>query len=247
MNVLEAATWSPKIQISEWNTVKEGVFSGAHRNVFYPVFCISGDLYPAVRLYCSVGVISRICWYLCHAVSLSVARLSPCSALPLFFSPKATFDLAGCHPAKNCPEFSDLSPTRLTRDILRTTALHGCLWAHFHSYMFGMATVPIHFLHFREFMLRCCVSSRFCSTLPAVSVVLCPSFILPVPHITPDQATNYGCWHEPPCNLKSTLLCCFALSLCLQSCHSSPSIQLYPSPPPPLSSVISLYVDLLTH
>lgn len=36
--VLEAATWSPKIQISEWNTVKEGVFSGAHRNVFILCF-----------------------------------------------------------------------------------------------------------------------------------------------------------------------------------------------------------------
>lgn len=48
------------------------------------------------------------------------------------------------------------------------------------------------------------------------SVVLCPSSLLPVALTTPDQATNYGCWHEPPCNLKSTslplrVLLCFLL------------------------------------
>lgn len=81
-------------QITEWNTWEAGCVFCCAQECFYPVFCISGDSYPAVLLYCSVGARARICWYLCHAVSLSVARLLPRSALPLFSSPKATFDLA---------------------------------------------------------------------------------------------------------------------------------------------------------
>lgn len=77
---------------------------------------------------------------------------------------------------------------------------------------------------------------------PAVSLVLCPSFKLPVPSVTPDQGANYGCWHEPPCNLKSTSLRCLAPSLCLESCRSSPSIQL-DSPPPCLLPLFYLYME----
>lgn len=85
--------------------MKEGVFSGTWWNVFIMSFAFQGDVFPAVFLYCSAGVRSRICWYLCHAE----ARLAPWSSLPLFFSPTATFDLAGCHP-KNRSNFQTCHP-----------------------------------------------------------------------------------------------------------------------------------------
>lgn len=186
-------------------------------------FAFQGDVFPAVFLYCSAGVRSRICWYLCHAE----ARLSPWSSLPLFFSPTATFDLAGCHP-KNCSKkFSDL-PSAHAECSEQLCFIHVCGRIFMHTHVTWTLT-------FSTSENSYCIAADQVHSIPhrlsAASVVLCP-FILPVPHITPDQATNYSCWHEPPSN--STSLCC--LSLCLQSCHSSPSIQVFSSPPPPLPS-----------
>lgn len=146
-----------EIQTNQRNTVTV-VFSDA----CMCFFCLSC---PAVPLYDSAGVRSRVCSCSCHPVSLSVARLSPRSAPPLFFSPKATFDLAGRQPAQELPEFSDSSSTRLTRDILRTTASY--VWAYSHSHMGLPRTLPsLTFSFSGTFILHSCVSSGFWSAQP---------------------------------------------------------------------------------
>lgn len=195
---------------------------------FYHMFCLSGDLFPAVFLYCSVGVRSRICWYLCHAEALSVAWLSPWSSVPLFFSPTATFDLAGCHP-KNCPNFQTCHPhTWHAKYCEQLPFMYVCGQIFIHTHLTWTLTFST---SENSYCIAVYQVHSVLHRLSAVSVVLHP-FMLPVPHITLDQATNYSCWHEPPSN--STSLCCLALSPCLQSCHSSPSIQVCSSPPPPL-------------
>lgn len=73
-------------------------------------------------------------------------------------------------------------------------------------------------------------------------------FILPVPLITPDQATNYCCWHEPPCNLKSTsllLFCSFSLPSVI-SFITFYSALLSSTPPLPLQ-YLSIWAFPLLH
>lgn len=65
-----------------------------------------------------------------------------------------------------------------TRRILWTTVLYSCLWAYFHSYTGDM---DAHFLHFREFILHCCLSGTFCSTQTLRSVCGVMSFYTSCP------------------------------------------------------------------
>lgn len=61
----------------------------------------------------------------------------------------------------------------------------------------------IHFLSPLEFIPRCVGHNLLGREGLRCFALLCPPFILPVPLITPDRATNYSCWLAPPCNLKS--------------------------------------------
>lgn len=103
-------------------------------------------------------------------------------AFTLVFGPLVLFSNGniwlGSLPPKELPKFSDLSSTHLTHKILWATASYVCLWAYFHSYTFGMDT---HFLHFREFILHCCVSGTFCSTYTLHSVYGVASFYTSCP------------------------------------------------------------------
>lgn len=71
----------------------------------------------------------------------------------------------------------------------------------------------IHFLSPLEFIPHCSEPNPLRRECLRCFALLCPSFILPVPLITPDRATNYSCWLAPPCNLKSTSPRHSALSL----------------------------------
>lgn len=71
-------------------------------------------------------------------------------------------------------------------------------------------------------------------------------FRLPVPFTTPDQTTNYACWQERPCNLKSTSPSLFG---CLYSPWAISFITFYSTllfyPSSSSSSLIPLYLSLI--
>lgn len=143
------------------------------------------------------------------------------------FSPKATFDLAARQPAVAPSEYSDLSfhalDTRHTADSSlgewRVELLSLCVGA------FVTRTV-------NAVIIRYLTLSSYCIAvchLDALCVILCYFVLYPVRLTTPDQATHYRRWHEPPCNFKVS----HSFSLSLPSVTSFNTFYSALSPPLP--------------
>lgn len=183
--------------------------------------------------------------YLCHAVSLSgfhPTLLSPCS----FFCkgniwldrPPAGLRIVWI--------FRPIIHALDTRHAVNNSLL--CMsYASLFPFIgaFVMHSDLIHFL--------CFGGSSHCTVKQILFLIDSPSspwcfvllLVLPVPLTTPDQATNYSCWHEPPYNLKSTSLSLFLslpLVISFITFHSAFILLSFTSSS---SSLMPLYLNLL--
>lgn len=157
--------------------------------------CVFDTLTCRFPVFFAFRTLSSCSATMCVAALVSVSPAfspvrSPFCSCSRFFAPKAfTFNLAGCQPA----EFLDMYSTLSARDILRVSVSEHTLLFHF--------LCKSSWMHCQ---VSCHIRSSWILLLFLLGFVLL--FLLPVPLITPDQAANYGRWHEPPCNFKSTSL-----------------------------------------
>lgn len=201
---------------------------------FYHVFCLSRRrISSCLSVLLSGGEIQNLL--------ILVSCWSP--AFTLVFTPLVLFSNGniwlGRLPPKELLKFSDL-PSAQAAYSEQLCFIHVCG----HIFIYTHVTWTLTFsTSENSYYIAACQVRSVPHRLSVVSVVLCP-FILPVPHITPDQATNYSCWHEPPSN--STSLCCLSVSVpSVMSFITFYSGLLFSTPSP--SSVMSLSVNHLTH
>lgn len=163
------------------------------------------DFLKQISSHCSVHAKAntrKIFLFFFLLVMVIFSLVLPLRSFLLLFSP---FDLFGRQPVRPgivwIPQF--VIHTLDTCLVVISSWSESLLFPQTFTFLFTFSSLGTFVLRRQNVKYR-----RFCSfTICALfSWCFVLPFMLPVPFTTPDQATNYGCWHEPPCNLKSTSL-----------------------------------------